>query len=86
MGQYEAAASEYKKAYDLNPASGDYALYQYAIMKGLLKDHQSKIATIDNLVSRFPLRGCFPRLCSRKPRASRHSVTPRRPSGLTTNS
>ncbi len=60
MGQYEAAASEYKKAYDLNPASGDYALYQYAIMKGLLKDHQSKIATIDNLVSRFPSSGLLP--------------------------
>ena len=60
MGEYSSAASDYKKAYDLNPASGDYALYQYAIMKGLLKDHSGKIATIDDLLSRFPSSGLLP--------------------------
>ena len=60
IGEYAAAASEYKKAYDLNPASGDYALYQYAIMKGLLKDHQGKVATIDDLIARFPSSGLLP--------------------------
>lgn len=60
IGEYAAAASEYKKAYDLNPASGDYALYQYAIMKGLLKDHQGKVATINDLLDRFPSSGLLP--------------------------
>lgn len=60
IGEYAAAASEYKKAYDLNPSSGDYALYQYAIMKGLLKDHKGKVATIDDLISRFPSSGLLP--------------------------
>lgn len=60
LGDYSAAASDYKKAYDLNPASGDYALYQYAIMKGLLKDHKGKVATIDDLLARFPSSGLLP--------------------------
>ena len=60
LGEYGAAANDYKKAYDLNPSSGDYALYQYAIMKGLLKDHAGKIAIIDDLLSRFPSSGLLP--------------------------
>ncbi len=60
LGEYSAAADDYKKAYDLTPSSGDYALYQYAIMQGLLKDHSGKISTIDNLTSRFPSSGLIP--------------------------
>lgn len=60
MGDYATAVSDYRKAYDLNPSSGDYALYQYAMMKGLLKDYAGKIATIDNLAERFPSSGLLP--------------------------
>lgn len=60
LGEYSAAATDYQKAYDLNPSSGDYALYQLAIMKGLLKDHAGKVATIDNLTDRFPSSGLLP--------------------------
>ncbi len=57
---FHAAATDYLKAYDLNPSAGDYALYQLAIMKGLQKDHSGKIATINNLVDRFPSSGLLP--------------------------
>lgn len=57
---FAEAATHYNKAYDLNPEAGDYALYQLAIMKGLRKDHQGKIASIDALISRFPSSGLIP--------------------------
>lgn len=60
LSEYGHAAEEYKKAYDLNPSSGDYALYQLALMKGLLKDHDAKVATIDDLIDKFPSSGLLP--------------------------
>ncbi|MDE6377676.1 MAG: tetratricopeptide repeat protein, partial [Duncaniella sp.] len=60
QGDYSGAAADYTRSYDLNPAAGDYALYQLAIMKGLLKDHAGKIASIDLLAERFPSSGLLP--------------------------
>ncbi len=57
---FQGAAAEYDKAYEQNPSAGDYALYQLAIMKGLQKDHNGKIATINDLISRFPSSGLLP--------------------------
>lgn len=57
---FEAAAANYAKALELNPESGDYALYQLAIMKGLRKDHKGKISDIDMLIERFPSSGLIP--------------------------
>ncbi|MCM1520121.1 MAG: tetratricopeptide repeat protein [Lachnoclostridium sp.] len=55
-----AAADYYAKAYDLNRAAGDYALFQLAVMKGLLKDHKGKIQLIDNLMDEYPSSGLLP--------------------------
>ncbi|MBD5221072.1 MAG: tetratricopeptide repeat protein [Bacteroidales bacterium] len=60
QGDYSGAAADYTRSYDLNPAAGDYVLYQLAVMKGLLKDHAGKIATIDQLAERFPSSGLLP--------------------------
>ena len=60
MGDYAAAATDYKNAYDLNASSGDYALYQYAMMKGLLKDYAGKVASLDELLNRFSSSGLLP--------------------------
>ena len=60
LGDFSQAATDYKRSYDLNPSAGDYALYQQAIMKGLLKDHNGKIATIDDLTGKFPSSGLLP--------------------------
>lgn len=57
---FSAAAEDYNKALALNPESGDYALYQLAIMKGLRKDHKGKIESIDALAERFPSSGLIP--------------------------
>lgn len=50
----DEAAAGYEKALNLNPESGDYALYQLAIMKGLKKDHAAKIAMLDRLPAEYP--------------------------------
>lgn len=60
LNDYAAAAADYQKAYDLDPASSDYALYQYAIMKGLQRDHKGKIAVIDRMTAQFPSSGLVP--------------------------
>lgn len=48
------AAALYQKAYQTNPASGDYALFQTAIMKGYERDHKAKIADLIKLREEFP--------------------------------
>lgn len=57
---FEAAAQSYGKALDLNPAAGDYALFQLAMMKGLRKDYKGKIADIYRLIEQFPSSGLIP--------------------------
>ena len=51
---YAEAAADYRQAYELNPQSGDYALYQLAMMKGLMREHRVKISTIDEMIRAFP--------------------------------
>lgn len=60
QSDFQGAAADYDKAYELNPSAGDYALYQLAIMKGLQKDHNGKIAAINNLANHFPSSGLLP--------------------------
>ncbi len=58
--QFAAALKDYARAYDLLPESGDYALYQLAIVKGMTGDHKGKIAEINRLVGQFPSSGLVP--------------------------
>lgn len=60
MSQFAQAEADYRQAFSLDPDAGDYALYQQAIMKGLMKDHASKIALIDRLAELFPTSGLLP--------------------------
>jgi TolA-binding protein len=51
--QYAAAEEHYTRAASLQPASGDYALYQKALVMGLQKDYRGKIAMLDNLIREY---------------------------------
>ncbi len=53
-GNYADAAADYRQAYELNPSAGDYPLFQLAVMKGLLREHKVKIATIDEMIRAYP--------------------------------
>ncbi len=58
--KFSRAATNYNKAYELNPSAGDYALYQKAMMKGLDKNHKGKINTLDEVIETFPSSGLIP--------------------------
>lgn len=51
---FDKAGAAYDKAFATNPASGDYALYQKALMKGYARDHKGKIADLQRLPAEFP--------------------------------
>lgn len=48
------AATVYTQAYESNPESGDYALYQAALMQGRQGNNVGLIDAMDNMMSRFP--------------------------------
>lgn len=59
-GDIKGALADYRRSFDANPATGDYALYQLAVMQGLNRDHKAKIATVDRLTETFPESGIIP--------------------------
>lgn len=59
-GEFDKAASLYDKAYDISPASGDYALFQKAMMKGLRRQHNEKISGMADMMKRFPTSSLIP--------------------------
>jgi len=57
---FAGAADDYGRAYEIDPASGDYPMYQQGLMQGLRRDHAGKIETLNELVSRFPASALVP--------------------------
>lgn len=51
---FSGAAADYRRAFELSPANGDYPLYQLALMKGLVREHRVKIETLDEMITRYP--------------------------------
>lgn len=60
QSDFNAASANYDQAYTLNPESGDYALFQKAMMKGLVKNHHGKIESLDDMMERYPTSGLLP--------------------------
>lgn len=57
---WNGAASAYDNAYRLNPAQGDYPLYQKALMQGYNRDYTGKIETLDKMSDEFPSSPLLP--------------------------
>lgn len=57
---FSAAAANYTKAYGMNPAAGDYPLFQQAVIQGYQRDNKAKIATINRLLTEFPTSSLIP--------------------------
>ncbi len=51
---FTEAANNYHAAYEANPQGGDYPVYQQGIMKGLTRDYEGKIETLNALMTEFP--------------------------------
>lgn len=57
---FAGAAASYARAYELDPASGDYPMYQQGLMQGLRRDYKGKIETLGEMVERFPSSALVP--------------------------
>ncbi len=57
---YRQATTYYNKALDTYPATGDYATYRIAVMKGLDRDTKGKINGFDTLMDRYPSSPLIP--------------------------
>lgn len=57
---FENAAALYDRAYNTDPATGDYALFQKAMMKGLRRKHSEKIAGMEEMMRKFPSSALAP--------------------------
>ncbi len=60
QGDFAAAATQYQTAYDLSPASGDYALYRLAQMRGYQGNYAQELQLLDQMMDRFPSSGLYP--------------------------
>lgn len=60
MSQFAKAAESYDRAHSINPATGDYALFQKAVMKGLSRDYKGKIQLLDEVSAAYPTSGLLP--------------------------
>ncbi len=57
---YTSASSNYDRAFNENKATGDYALYQKAMMKGHRRDLTSKIKILDDVIDQYPSSSIIP--------------------------
>lgn len=58
--KFDKAVGAYDKAYDTNPDTGDYPLFQKALMYGYQRKHDLKIQTLGKLRSAFPSSALIP--------------------------
>lgn len=52
--QFEPARQGYARAVEIDPSLGDYSLYQEAFVRGLQRDYNGKIQTLNRLISDYP--------------------------------
>lgn len=57
---FTTALASYDKAYNANKATGDYALYQKAMMNGYRKDLKMKVENLNDLLEQYPSSGIVP--------------------------
>ena len=57
---FGSADANYAKSYDLLPSSGDYPLFQQAVIKGYRRDHKGKIELLGRVLDEFPTSSLVP--------------------------
>lgn len=51
---FDAARQHYAKAMKMEPALGDYSLYQEGFVKGIQRDYAGKIQSLNELITNYP--------------------------------
>lgn len=57
---WSEASDAYRRAFDLSPASGDYPLFQLAVIDGYTGHFDDKVARLDDFQRRFPGSALMP--------------------------
>lgn len=57
---FKGAIGSYTRAYEADPSTADYALFQTAVMQGYLRNYSGKDATLDRMIERFPSSALIP--------------------------
>lgn len=52
--RFEQARQDYARAVEIDPSLGDYSLYQEAFVRGLQRDYNGKVQTLNRLISDYP--------------------------------
>ncbi|MDE7024619.1 MAG: tetratricopeptide repeat protein [Paramuribaculum sp.] len=60
LSHFGRAQDYYAEAYSIDPATGDYAMYRQALMKGYARDHKGKIAMLDEVINRYSTSSLVP--------------------------
>lgn len=60
QSHFSNAQGYYAEAYALDPSTGDYAMYQQALMKGHNRDYKGKIAMLDEVINQYPSSSLVP--------------------------
>ncbi len=63
---FSEAIKNYEKAYKANPETGDYALYQKAMMSGNRRDYGTKVKVLNEVLEQFPTSGLIPSVLLQK--------------------
>jgi tetratricopeptide (TPR) repeat protein len=66
QNSFAEAEKNYSKAYSTNPSTGDYALYQKAMMQGYQGNNSGKATTLSELTSTFPSSALVPSALTEK--------------------
>jgi TolA-binding protein len=67
--RFREAEEAYRRAVEIWPAAGDYALFQKGCVMGLLKNYQGKIAQMEQLIQDYPQSPYVPDAMYEKGRA-----------------
>ncbi len=59
-GDFRGAEADYRRSATVNPKTADYPTFQLGLMQGLQRDHNTKIATLNELITTFPGSSLIP--------------------------
>lgn len=65
-GDFKKAMSKYQEAFDIDPAGGDYPLFQISMMEGHMRDNDKKIVTLTRFAGLFPQSTLRPQALTEK--------------------
>ena len=80
--QYNQAKEFYSRAMNVDRNTGDYALYQTALVNGLQRNYQQKISDLDRMINDYPESSYVPSALYEQGRAYQQTDSPTKAIGV----